>query len=102
MTRAVTLLAAIPLAFVLVAADQRVAYKLPPERAVQLPPGADAELAQGVCSACHSLDYIKHQPPNMGRAFWNAEVTKMREAYGAEIDDDSAQKIAAYLAGEGK
>jgi hypothetical protein len=102
MKRAALLLGALPLVLVLAAADQKVAYRLPPEPQVKLPPGTDAELAEGTCAACHSLDYIKHQPPNMGRAFWNAEVTKMREAYGADIDDETAQKIAAYLAGGGK
>jgi hypothetical protein len=102
MKRAAMFLGALPLVLVLAAADQKVAYRLPPEPQVKLWPGADEELAEGTCAACHSLDYIKHQPPKMGRAFWNAEVTKMREAYGADIDDETAQKIAAYLAGEEK
>ena len=28
---------------------------------------------------------------------WKAEVTKMRTAFGAPIDDDAANKIIAYL-----
>jgi len=102
MRRAALLLLLLPAAGLLTAADKRVAYRLPPEPQLRMPPGADAELAAGTCAACHSLDYIRHQPPDMGRAFWNAEVAKMRDAYGAEIDDADAQRIAAYLAGEAK
>ena len=29
---------------------------------------------------------------------WKAEVTKMRTAFGAPIDDDAANAIIAYLA----
>jgi len=92
----------LPAAILLAGADKRIAYRLPPEPQVPMPAGADAELTAGTCAACHSLDYIRHQPPNMGRAFWNAEVAKMRDAYGAEIDDADGQRIAAYLAGEAK
>jgi hypothetical protein len=100
--RAAALLLLAPAAVLLAGADKRVAYRLPTEPQVRMPPGADAELAAGTCAACHSLDYIRHQPPNMGRVFWNTEVAKMRDAYGAEIDDADAQRIAAYLAGEAK
>jgi uncharacterized protein (DUF697 family) len=31
-------------------------------------------------------------------AAWKAEVTKMRTAFGAQIDDDIAAEITAYLA----
>jgi uncharacterized protein (DUF697 family) len=31
-------------------------------------------------------------------AAWTAEVTKMRTAFGAQIDDSAADEIAAYLA----
>lgn len=102
MTRAALLLLLLPAAVLLAGADKRVAYRFPPEPQVRMPPGPDAELTAGICAACHSLDYIRHQPPNMGRAFWNAEVAKMRDAYGAEIGAADGQRIAAYLAGEAK
>jgi len=100
MRRAALLL--LPAAVLLAGADKPIAYRLPPEPQLRLPPGAEAELAARACAACHSLDYILHQPPNMGRAFWHAEVAKMRDAYGAQIDDADAQRIAAYLAGDAK
>jgi mono/diheme cytochrome c family protein len=73
------------------------AYRLPPERQRALA-GKDAELVAANCSGCHSLDYITHQPPTMGPAFWTAEVTKMRTVYGAPVADADAPRIAAALA----
>lgn len=75
------------------------AYKLPPETAA-LAPGPDRDLAQGVCTTCHSADYITTQPRPLAdpHAFWTAEVAKMRGPYGAPIDDADAKKIVEYLA----
>jgi hypothetical protein len=36
------------------------------------------------------------QPP-LPAATWEAEVNRMNKAYGAEIPEDSARKIIAYL-----
>ncbi|HET6473758.1 MAG TPA: c-type cytochrome, partial [Pseudomonadales bacterium] len=36
--------------------------------------------------------------PTMSQAAWTAEMTKMKEAYGAPIDDDEVKLIGAYLA----
>lgn len=74
------------------------AYALPEEKMPSLGDSPDAQLTAGICAACHSLDYITHQPPGMGQAFWTAEVTKMRSAYGAPIEDADAARIAAFLA----
>lgn len=81
-------------AFVLLTA----AYQLPEETMPSLGDSPDAQLTAGICAACHSLDYITHQPPAMGQAFWTAEVTKMRSVYGAPIEDADAARIAAFLA----
>ena len=86
------------LAAAALAALTGAAYRLPPDPAVKLGEGEDAALAEANCSACHSLEYITNQPPAMGPAFWAAEVTKMRSVYGAGIDDDTARRIAAFLA----
>lgn len=86
----------------LLGAAAQQGYRLPPEPEVALPKGPGAELVKAQCSACHSLDYIVNQPPNMGRAFWDAEVVKMRDVYGAEVDAESGERIAAYLAGESR
>jgi hypothetical protein len=38
------------------------------------------------------------QPPKKGKAFWEAEVTKMIKTYGAPINEADAKVIADYLA----
>ena len=65
-----------------------------------LAPGLDRDVAQGICSACHSVDYIQSQPrgPNFKKDFWQAEVTKMIKVYGAPIADGDVSKIVDYLA----
>ena len=75
-----------------------VHYVLPEETA-ELAPGPNAELAQSTCGACHSADYITTQPRGLANpaAFWTGEVTKMRNVYKAQISDDDARQIAAYL-----
>jgi mono/diheme cytochrome c family protein len=75
-----------------------VTLDLPPEPEITLPKGQGSELAQGTCSACHSLDYILMQPRGKGAGFWKDEVAKMGKAYGARIDPRDAEAIAAYLA----
>jgi hypothetical protein len=71
-------------------------YQLPPETA-QLKPGPGVDVAT-VCTACHSADYVSTQPPEKGKAFWQAEVQKMIKLYGAPIGEDDAATIANYLA----
>ena len=39
------------------------------------------EMTQNNCLTCHSVDYVNTQPPNCGKAFWVAEVTKMIKVY---------------------
>lgn len=90
------------LALLLLAAQATAApnvYTLPEETA-QLAPGPNLDVVEQNCAACHSADYITTQPrplPN-ARAFWQAEVTKMRNVYGAPIDDADVPKIVDYLA----
>ncbi|MBV8911805.1 MAG: cytochrome c [Acetobacteraceae bacterium] len=74
-------------------------YTLPEETAA-LAPGPNLEVVQQNCAACHSADYIGTQPrplPN-ARGFWQAEVVKMKNAYGAPIQDADIPKIVDYLA----
>lgn len=49
------------------------------------------------CQGCHSLDYVHMNAPFIAPDTWKAEITKMRAAYGAQIDDDDSGKILAYL-----
>ena len=75
-------------------------YVLPDNEQIEgvLSPGPGMELAQSNCSACHSLDYIRTQPPGKGDAFWGATVKKMVKTYGAPVEDGDAAIITAYLA----
>ena len=69
-----------------------------PEETSALRPGPGIETAQNHCLKCHSVDYVNTQPPNRGKAFWEAEVTKMIKLYHAPINDADAKAIADYLA----
>lgn len=71
---------------------------LPPETATlktsTLPGYA---IARQQCMICHSVDYIKFQPPSMTLAQWTGEVAKMQHAYGAPLSDQDVAKVGAYL-----
>ena len=57
-----------------------------------------AEILSVNCAACHSPEMILSQP-KLKPEQWQAEVTKMRGAYKASIDEkDDAKIIAALLA----
>jgi sulfite dehydrogenase (cytochrome) subunit B len=68
------------------------------EAPASLKPGAGADATSGYCNACHTSDYIIMNSMFLTPAAWKAEVTKMRTAFGAQIDDDIAAEITAYLA----
>jgi len=69
----------------------------PPQESSRLIEGPGVDLARRYCLPCHSADYVVTQPPHMPPAFWQNEVAKMRNAYGAAIPDDAAKAIADYL-----
>ena len=75
-----------------------VAYTVPDETAA-FKPGANLEVVQNNCTACHSADYIQTQPrgEKFKKDFWAAEVTKMIKVYGAPIEDADVGKIVDYL-----
>ncbi|MER3480100.1 MAG: sulfide dehydrogenase [Meiothermus sp.] len=62
----------------------------------ELADGPGKELVLGYCQVCHSTTYITAQPP-LPAATWQAEVNKMINAYGAQIPEDAAKAITAYL-----
>ncbi len=74
----------------------RAAWRLTLRRRSSPVPGAEA--ASGYCNACHTSDYIVMNSMFLSAAAWQAEVTKMRTAFGAQIEDSAAAEIAAYLA----
>jgi sulfite dehydrogenase (cytochrome) subunit B len=74
-----------------------VSYDLP-EATLTYRLGPGMETAQNNCITCHSVDYISTQPPNRGKAYWEAEVTKMIKVYHAPISEADAKTIIDYLA----
>lgn len=74
-----------------------ITYTLP-EGVSTLRPGPGKDIAENNCLACHSSDYISTQPPHLGKKFWEAEVAKMRKAFGAQISEEDSAVIADYLA----
>ena len=68
------------------------------EPTVPLKDAPGHELVEGNCGACHSLDYIRTNSPFMTAKVWEAEVTKMINAFGAPIEPADAKAIIDYLA----
>ena len=64
---------------------------------VRLKPGAGLDAVTTSCSVCHTLNYIKMNSPFLTAKAWDAEVTKMRDGYGAPIDQDTVATIVKYL-----
>jgi mono/diheme cytochrome c family protein len=62
----------------------------------ELAPGEGRQDVEAYCNTCHSPDYILMQPP-LPAATWEAEVTKMGKAYGAQIPPESQANILKYL-----
>jgi mono/diheme cytochrome c family protein len=63
-----------------------------------LAPGPGHDTAAVACATCHTVDYIRMNSSFMTPDVWKAEVTKMRTAFGAPIDNDAAAEILTYLA----
>ncbi|TFU17751.1 cytochrome c [Thermus tengchongensis] len=61
-----------------------------------LPDGPGKDLVLSYCQVCHSVTYIPMQPP-LPAATWEAEVNKMIKTFGAQIPEDAAKQIVAYL-----
>ena len=62
--------------------------------------GAGQETVEKLCAGCHTLNYIRMNSSFLTEMQWKAEVAKMRQAFGAPIDDDEATEIVGYLAAE--
>ena len=67
------------------------------DETVPLKPGPGLDAVQTSCSICHTLNYIRMNSVFLTPDDWKAEVTKMRTALGAPIDDDTANTIIKYL-----
>lgn len=87
------------LAASIAAAAAPVIHELPPETAKLKPsklPGYQVTLQK--CATCHSADYMLYQPPNMSLGQWTGIAAKMRDMFGAPINDDDIKQVGAYLA----
>jgi mono/diheme cytochrome c family protein len=62
----------------------------------QLPDGPGLEAMQSNCISCHTPGMILTQPA-MPKAFWEAEVAKMRNVYKAPVDEKDVPDIVGYL-----
>ncbi len=67
------------------------------EEQASLKPGTGQDAVTTSCSICHTLNYIRMNSVFLTPEAWKGEVTKMRDAYGAPIDDDTANTIVQYL-----
>jgi sulfite dehydrogenase (cytochrome) subunit B len=67
------------------------------ERPVHLKPGAGLDKVEANCGGCHSLDYVPMNSPFLDAAGWDAEVSKMINAFGAQIERSDAKTISDYL-----
>lgn len=67
------------------------------EPEIALKPGAGLDITVANCSGCHSLDYIPMNSVFLTPDGWKAEVTKMRQAFAAPIDQPAADAILQYL-----
>ncbi len=68
------------------------------EEPAPLKAGAGVEVVSANCNVCHTSDYIVMNSVFLSADAWKAEVTKMRRAFGAPVDDATAAEIVAYLA----
>jgi mono/diheme cytochrome c family protein len=67
------------------------------EAKLELKPGPGRDQVMGYCVMCHSVDYIQMNSVFMNRQVWDAEVTKMIKAYGAQVPADQIPVIVDYL-----
>ena len=65
---------------------------------VPLKPGPGRDVVTLFCDTCHTLNYIRMNSVFLTPDAWKAEVTKMRTAFGAPVDDEAAKTITDYLA----
>lgn len=58
--------------------------------------GPNATLLNANCVTCHTAGFAERQP-TLSLATWTAEVTKMKNAYGAPLQDADIPTIAKAL-----
>ncbi len=63
----------------------------------EYPAGPHADAIDGNCLSCHSAAMVLTQP-QLSRAEWQGEVTKMVKVYKAPVSPDDVASIVDYLA----
>lgn len=61
-----------------------------------LPPGPGKGNLAALCTTCHTLRYITMQP-SFSRKVWDAEVHKMKNVFGAPLNDQQMEQVVDYL-----
>lgn len=79
-----------------VAPSSVVKITMPGDLSFDYKRGPGQQVAQTYCLTCHSSGYVSMQPP-MDAEHWAKTVAKMRKAYGMQISDADATKVADYL-----
>jgi len=74
-----------------------VSPALAEEKPVRLKQAVGLDKVEANCASCHSLDYIVMNSPFPTATLWDAEVTKMINAFGAPIDAADAKIVGDYL-----
>ena len=67
------------------------------EEPVEIKDAPGRATVESNCGTCHSLDYIRTNSPYPTAQVWGAEVNKMINAFGADIQPDDAKTIIEYL-----
>jgi len=67
------------------------------EKPVSLREAPGQQAVEENCASCHSLDYLRTNSPFLDRKGWQAEITKMTNAFGAPVTPEDAQIIVDYL-----
>ena len=67
------------------------------EQLVPLKEAPGQQVVEDNCGSCHSLDYLRTNSPFLDRKGWQAEITKMTNAFGAPVTPEDAQIIVDYL-----
>ncbi|MDP9089769.1 MAG: cytochrome c [Pseudomonadota bacterium] len=67
-----------------------------PTSATSFPAGDGADIANSQCLVCHSAGMVLRQPA-LSESQWQTIINKMRIAYGAPLQADQVNALAAYL-----
>ena len=73
----------------------KVSVELPTNPAL-FPSGDGADIANGQCQLCHSVEMVLLQPA-LTQDEWATEINKMRTAFGAPLPAAQVDALARYL-----